>query len=344
MARTIRTLKIGTRGSKLALAQTQVVVDRLQEKHPRLLFKIVPIRTKGDRISTVTQLRKAGKGLFTKEIESALLRRKIDVAVHSLKDMPSRQPDGLAIAAILDRKDPADAFIALDSTPLERLESGTRVAVSSLRRQAQLRQNFPNLDVVDIKGNLDTRIDALRNPRRKIGGIVVAAAGFRRLYRNDGLAVQILPKDRFVPAAGQGTICIECRENDAAVRKLVDPLHDPDSEALVKAERRIMERMEGGCQIPLGAHAEMTEEGLLRLCAYVALPDGSKSVLADARGAPEDPEGLAAALETILRTRGATEILAELAGTVRRDAPARKKSRPRAKKKKRKPARRRGHR
>lgn len=314
-----RTLKVGTRGSPLALAQTRLVIERLQKLYPKLKLKTVIIKTTGDRVNSAAKLRTAGKGLFVKEIEAALLRRKIDFAVHSLKDMPSDLPEGLLIGAVLERGEAADAFLGIDLTPIEQLKPGSAVGTSSLRRQAQLRQLYPHLRLVDIKGNLDSRVETLRNPRSKLSGIVVAAAGVQRLYRNNGLHVQLLPKTRFVPAPGQGALCIECRANNERVLEKIAPLNHEETEACTRAERWLMKRLEGGCQIPLGAHAEPVQDHfvqLLKLSAYLGRTDGSASVTAEATGALTDPESLAGGLETILRSRGASVLLEEFNASV----------------------------
>ncbi|MHC4607971.1 MAG: hydroxymethylbilane synthase [Planctomycetota bacterium] len=337
MARRIRTLKVGTRKSALALRQTDMVLERLRKIHPGLEFKIVPITTKGDRIKSAAELRKAGKGLFVKEIERALLKRRIAIAIHSLKDMPSKLPEGLVLGAILEREEAADALVTRDGVPEGGMEDLV-VGTSSLRRQAQTRTFMPRAEVTELRGNLDTRIEALSNNRTKVSAIVVAAAAVKRLYGENSLKLELLPKDRFVPCAGQGALCIECREGDDAVLKLLEPLNHPETAAAANAERHLLMRLEGGCQIPLGVHARPLLDGLYRLLhitAFVGLPDGSKHVIEEAKGSIDDPVGVAMSLETLLRSRGATEILEEVSGV--RKKPKKKKPRskkPRKKKKK----------
>ncbi len=316
------TVKIGTRSSKLALLQTELVMKRLRQIHPHLNFAAVPIRTAGDRIASAEELRAAGKGVFVKEIERALLARKIHMAVHSMKDLPTELPPGLAIGAILERGDPSDAFIGRGGIPIEKLPPGSKIGTSSLRRQAILKSIFPHLTFVDLKGNLDTRLEKLQRRGSALAGIVVAAAGLQRLRSQDGLPVQILPRDVVVPAAGQGALGVEIRGSDEEMRRLLEPIHHPVTAACVEAERELLRRLEGGCRIPLGVYAEASEDGLIRLTACLATPDGRRTIREGQTGTLEDPRSLAEALETILNSRGAREILDSL-----RPRPARTASR-----------------
>ena len=305
-------IKVGTRGSALALAQTGQIVARLRELHPQVTFEIVPIKTRGDRITTASQFRAAGKGLFVKEIEDALLRRKVSLAVHSLKDLPSELPKGLILGAVPARADASDVYIGRLNLGLDELPAGARIGTSSLRRQALLRSLFPRLRFVDLKGNLDTRLAKLRDRRGGLDGIIVAAAGLSRLHPEGGIATRPLPRDRVVPAAGQGALALEIRESDAAMRSLLAPIHDEATALCVSAERELQRRLEGGCQLPLGAYAEIGDDGLLTLTACLATVDGRKVLLERQTGSTEDPGAIAAALETILVSRGAREILDEV--------------------------------
>jgi hydroxymethylbilane synthase len=332
------TIKVGTRGSRLALTQTEMVLKTLRSLHPRHNFVAVPIRTAGDRITSAAELRSAGKGLFVKEIERALLSRKIRMAVHSMKDLPSEIPEGLTIGAIPERVDPSDVFIGRNGILLEKLPPGSTIGTSSLRRQAILKAIYPHLRFAELKGNLDTRLEKLRHPRSSLAGIVVAAAGILRLYPQDGVPVQPLPTDVIVPAAGQGALGLEIREADEEMRRLLEPIHHAPTAACVTAERELLRRLEGGCQVPLGAYGETSEDGLIRLIACLASPDGKRMIRESQTGMADDPGGIAEALETILNSRGAQEILAPLrprssgAGRRRpakRRSPARSARRPR---------------
>ena len=304
-----RTVRVGTRGSALALAQTEQTLDRLRALHPKVKFVAVPIKTTGDRLSTATKLRSAGKGLFVKEIERALLTKKVSLAIHSMKDLPSELPDGLVLGAVPERADAADVFIGRGGLRLDQLPPGSRVGTSSLRRQAILRSIFKRLEFEDLKGNLDTRLAKLQAPRGRLAGIIVAAAGLGRLYPGREILLQSLSKETVVPAAGQGALALEIREDDAAMRELLAPLHHPGTAACVRAERELQRRLEGGCQVPLGAYAETTPDGLLTLRACLASLDGLRVVREAQSGAIDDPEAVAAALETVLVSRGAREIL-----------------------------------
>ena len=305
----VTTLKVGTRGSALALAQTEQVLKKLKAIHPNLNFVIVPIKTAGDRISSAAELRTAGKGLFVKEIERALLARKVSLAVHSMKDLPSELAEGLAIGAVPEREDASDVFIGRNAVPIEKLPPRSRVGTSSLRRQAVLKSLLPHLEFVELKGNLDTRLEKLKSPRQNLAGIVVAAAGLKRLYPQNGIPVQTLPRDKVVPAAGQGALALEIRSNDEATRKLLAPIHHPPTAACVEAERELQRRLEGGCQVPLGAHAEISDDGVIKLTACLASLDGRRVVRESQAGMMDNPKGVAEALETILVSRGAREIL-----------------------------------
>jgi hydroxymethylbilane synthase len=288
------------------LAQTNLVIQKLQEAHPKIKFVPVVIRTSGDRIKTATQLRKAGKGLFVKEIEQALLKRKIDCAVHSLKDVPSELPEGLVLGAYLERGEAADAFIGRNTTPIDKLPSKSVIGTASLRRQALLKAVYPLLQFEDLRGNLDTRLEKIRNPRSNLAGIVVAGAGVERL--GSTVERQLIDKQTVVPAAGQGTLAIEIRAKDDDMRKLLEPVDHPLTAAASSAERAVLRRLEGGCQIPLGIYAEATDDGLVRVSAAMAAPDGSNLIRAEATGTADDPESLAAGLETLMRNRGADAI------------------------------------
>lgn len=305
------TIRIGTRGSELALAQAGYIQGRLRQLHPQLKFEIVPIKTTGDRIADAQKLRAAGKGVFVKELELALKARRIDVAVHSLKDVPTSLPDGFALAAVPERECAADAFVGRVTQSIDRVPTGGILGTASVRRQAMLKAHWPSLEIEDLRGNLDTRLGKLRAPRGRFAGIVVAAAGLRRLRGPEGVPHQLLPTHLIVPAAGQGALGLEIRGSDDEMRSLLAPLnHEPTAQA-VRAERELQRRLDAGCQVPLGAYAEVSDDGTLRLRASIAMPDGSDVVDGEATGLAESPEEVAEALEAILRSRGGTEMLEE---------------------------------
>lgn len=306
------TVKVGTRGSALALAQTGLLLRSLQAVHPEVNFVVVPIKTAGDRIRTAAALRRAGKGLFVKEIERALLAKKVSLAIHSLKDLPSESPKGLILGAVPERVDPRDVFIGRTDAPIAQLPPGSKIATSSLRRQAILKSLYPHLVFVEIKGNLDTRLAKLRAPASPLAGIIVAAAGVQRLYPDGRISVQPLPVDRMIPAAGQGVLALQIRQKDAAMKKLLAPIHHPPTAACVEAERELQRRLEGGCQVPLGCHAEVSAGGVLTLRACIGSVDGARVIRASRTGTMDRPLAVARAVEADLVSAGAREILAEL--------------------------------
>lgn len=321
------TIRVGTRGSALALAQAGLVLKSLQALHPKLNFVLVPIKTAGDRIKSAAELRRAGKGLFVKEIEVALLARKVEMAIHSLKDLPSEMPKGLVLGAVPERVDPRDAYIGRDGTPIDQLPAGSQIATSSLRRQSMLRALYPGLKFAEIKGNLDTRLSKLRAPKSKLAGIIVAAAGVRRLYPDNEIPVQPIPADQVVPAAGQGVLALQIRDGDEALRKILAPLHHPATAACVAAERELQRRLEGGCQVPLGCHGEVAD-GVLTLRGCIGSVDGTRVIRASRSGGMDRPLTIAEAVEADLVRNGAREILDALEPQRRRiNAPPRKRRR-----------------
>ena len=302
------TIRVGTRGSRLALAQTEQIVRLLVEAHPRLHVKIVRITTKGDRAVGTPVARIGGQGLFTKELEKALRERKIDVAVHSLKDLPTALSPGLTIGAVPKRADPRDAAVTRGRVPLARLPAGSKVGTSSLRRRTQLAALNPGVKTVDLRGNLDTRLAKVEAGTGGLAAIVVAMAGLERIGLAAAAGAEPIPVDVMIPAPGQGALALEVRDDERTRREIVpllEAVHDPATAAATAAERTLLRRIEGGCLVPFGAHAEAAEDGLLRLRAVIASPDGTKVYRAEATGAADDPEGLAAAAEFRLREAGA---------------------------------------
>ena len=312
-----RRIRIGSRGSDLALSQTKIVIDLLSGLHAGLEFETKIIRTAGDRARTVAALNRImraadGQGVFVKEIDRALLRRKIDLGVHSMKDVPTRIEDGLVVGAVIERGTPNDIFVGRTVDAIDRLPGGSTIGTSSPRRRAQIRNAFPHLKVVELRGNLDTRMKKLMDRRGMLDGIIVAAAAFKRLYRDNGIPVQALPLDLFTPAPAQGTICIICREGDKVILPLITKINDEKTQTEVAAERALLKRMEAGCSVPLGAYAELQDSELLHLRAMVASTTDGRCVMAEATGNAEEPDAVAAAVEIMLKSRGAERILLEL--------------------------------
>ena len=298
-----RPLRIGTRGSPMALRQTGLVRDRLLAAHPDLAgteaVEIVTIRTTGDRVQDRRLAEIGGKGLFTKEIEEALFARRIDLAVHSLKDVETWLPDGLAIACVLPRDDPRDAFLSMRSPSFADLSRGASIGTASLRRQAQLLRRRPDLRVVPIRGNADTRLKKLE--AGEADAIVLALCGLERLGIAER-ATEILPREVMLPAVGQGVLAIECRAADDGLRRLLAPLHDAGTAACVTAERAMLAALDGSCRTPIAGLAELDGDRLL-LEGLLLKPDGSAEVRARCAGGIGDAERLGSELGGELRRR-----------------------------------------
>jgi hydroxymethylbilane synthase len=299
---TTRTLVAGTRGSVLALAQTALVLDALRAAHSGLDLRLEQIRTQGDRDKASPLAAIGGTGIFVKELEAALLDGRIDLAVHSLKDMPSTLTDGLTLAAITPRGDPRDALVSRDGCTLTELPGGARIGTSSRRRQAELLLLRPDIVPVELRGNVDTRIRKVR--AGEVDAAVLAVAGLERLGRLHE-ASQLFSVDEFLPAVGQAALAVEARANDAAALALLAAIDDPPSHTCAAAERAFLRRLGGGCTTPAAAYAELNN-GRLRLRALLVGDNG-----APARGertsAPSEAEALGAALaEALLAMGGVT--------------------------------------
>ncbi len=266
-------IRLGTRGSPLALRQAETVRDGLMAAHPGLTVEIVPIRTTGDAVQDRRLSEIGGKGLFSKEIEQALRERRIEIAVHSLKDMGTRLADGFVIAAVLPREDPRDALIAPGVHTLADLPPGAVIGTSSLRRQAQLLHRRRDLTVVSMRGNVGTRLDKLA--RGDAHATLLAMAGLRRLALTRHATLPLDPAI-MLPAVGQGAIAIECRADDVALRTMLDPLNDPATAACVTAERAMLAALDGSCQTPIGGLATLGPDGTVTLDGLVATPDGAR--------------------------------------------------------------------
>ena len=298
-----RPLRIGTRGSPMALRQTALVRERLVAARPDLAptgaVEIVTIRTTGDRVQDRLLAEIGGKGLFAKEIEEALIAEHIDLAVHSLKDLETWLPDGLAIACVLPRDDPRDALVSARATSLASLPKGARVGTASLRRQAQLLRQRPDLTIVPIRGNVNTRIRKLE--AGEVDALVLALCGLERLGQV-GLATEILTREAMLPAVGQGALAIECRASDEGLQRLLEPLHDHKSAACVGAERAMLAALDGSCRTPIAGLAELVGDHLL-LEGLLLKPDGSSEIRGTREGGIDDAEALGTELGRELRRR-----------------------------------------
>ncbi len=301
-------LVIASRESALAMWQAEHIRDRLRALYPQTEVSILGMTTQGDQILDVTLSKIGGKGLFVKELETALEDGRADLAVHSLKDVPMVMPEGFVLAAIGEREDPHDAFVSNNFDSLAALPAGSVVGTSSLRRESQLRARFPHLDIQPLRGNVQTRLRKL--DEGQYAAIILAAAGLKRLGLGNRIRGIISSEDS-LPAVGQGALGIECCTNRADVIAALQPLHHADTAACVFAERTMSRALAGSCQVPLGGFAEV-QNGKLRMRGFVASPDGQKIVRAEAIGAMDAPEALGKQIADDLLAQGAGEILAAL--------------------------------
>lgn len=300
------TVRIATRKSPLALWQAEHVREALRALHPGLNVELVGMTTKGDRILDTPLAKVGGKGLFVKELEQGLLDGHADIAVHSMKDVPVEFPTGLSLAVIMAREDPRDAFVSSQVASLAALPLGARVGTSSLRRQCQLRARRPDLHIVELRGNVNTRLKRLDD--EEMDAIILACAGLKRL----GLAQRIraeLSLEDSLPAIGQGAIGIECRSADPAIHALIAPLHHPATALCVEAERALNARLHGGCQVPIAAHATLND-GRISLRALVGQPDGRRLLHVQGEDTQSKAVALGERLAEELLAAGAGEILA----------------------------------
>ncbi|MFN3580662.1 MAG: hydroxymethylbilane synthase [Pseudomonas sp.] len=300
-----RHLRIATRKSALALWQAEYVKARLEQLHPGLQVSLVPMVSRGDQLLDSPLAKIGGKGLFVKELETAILNDEADLAVHSMKDVPMAFPEGLGLAVICEREDPRDAFVSNHFESVDSLPQGSVVGTSSLRRQAQIMARRPDLVVRFLRGNVNTRLAKL--DAGEYDAIILAAAGLMRLGF-DARIRYAMPPEESLPAGGQGAVGIECRSADSELHNLLAPLNDQDSALRVRAERALNTHLNGGCQVPIACYAER-QNGQLWLRGLVGHPDGSLLLTAEARGAEQDPEALGISVAEDLLSQGAQQIL-----------------------------------
>ena len=305
------TLRIATRKSPLALWQAEHVAQRLREVHPGLSVELVGITTRGDKLLDSPLAKVGGKGLFVKELEQSLLDGSADLAVHSLKDVPVEFPAGLCLPVILAREEPRDAFVSPRYRQPEQLPRGARVGTSSLRRQCQLAARYPHLTIVNLRGNVNTRLAKLDTG--DYDAVILAAAGLKRLGLESRIACYLEPEVS-LPAIGQGAIGIECRQGDKRVLEWISVLDDLDTHLQITAERAMNARLQGGCQVPIAGYAVL-QDGRLWLRGLVGNPDGSQVVAGEIRGPAAEAERLGNALAENLLARGAAAILQQVYGT-----------------------------
>jgi hydroxymethylbilane synthase len=300
-----RTLVVGTRGSRLALRQTEIVVDALRAAHPHIEIAVREVRTEGDRRPEEPLANIGGRGVFVKGLERALLDREIDLAVHSAKDVPADVSPGLTLAAFPRRGDPRDALVTRNGATLAELAAGARVGTGSARRAVQLLAMRPDLQCLDIRGNVDTRIRKVNEGQ--YDAVVLAVAGLERLGLLDR-ASEIFEPDVMLPAVGQGALAVEVREDDAEVIEVLRALDDADTRAAVVAERAFLQRLGGGCRLPFGALAQV-ERGALRMRGFISDAAGLRMLRAEQSGPVEAPAALGRRLAEDLLAQGATEFV-----------------------------------
>jgi len=311
-------LKIGSRGSDLALWQTNFVKKKLEDAYPALSFEVKIITTTGDQMLDTALSKIGDKGLFTRQIENALLNGEIDLAVHSLKDLQTAQPVGLTIGAVLERETPNDVLLSSRYNSIDELPKGARVATGSLRRKSQLLHYRPDLSITEIRGNVPTRIRKL--DESELDGMILAYAGVHRLGLDSRIR-QVIPFGIMLPAVGQGAMAVEIRADDAKVREIVSVLDDPETRNCVTAERAFLRRLEGGCQVPIGAMARV-EGDRIYLEGVVGSLDGDKNLRERITGDTADADALGTGLAEQMLEKGAAEILEEGRRTVENPANA----------------------
>ncbi|WP_145459251.1 hydroxymethylbilane synthase [Staphylococcus epidermidis] len=304
----MRKLIVGSRRSKLALTQSQQFIDKLKFIDPSLDIEIKEIVTKGDKIVDKQLSKVGGKGLFVKEIQNELFNKEIDMAIHSLKDVPSMIPDGLTLGCIPDREIPFDAYIAKNHIPLQELSEGSIVGTSSLRRGAQILSKYPHLKIKWIRGNIDTRLKKLET--EDYDAIILAAAGLKRMGWSDNIVTTYLDRDILLPAIGQGALGIECRSDDKELLDLLSKVHNHDVAQCVTAERTFLSEMDGSCQVPIGGYATIAQDNQIEFTGLIMSPDGKEIYEHTALGT--DPVKLGIEVSQVLKKQGAYDIIKKL--------------------------------
>jgi len=304
----VRIIKIATRQSPLALWQAEYVAERLKQAHLGIKTELVKMVTQGDKILDSPLSKIGGKGLFVKELEQGMIEGKADIAVHSMKDVPMAFPSSLHLAVILPREDPSDAFVSNHYASIDQLPAHAKIGTSSLRRQCQIAEHFPNAEILSLRGNVNTRLAKL--DAGNYDAIILASAGLKRLGFSQRIT-QTLNSDFSLPAVGQGAVGIECRVDDVEINQLLAPLHDPDSTIRVTAERAMNQRLNGGCQVPIAGFAELRVDGLF-MRGLVGKPDGSVIYRAEQVGRTDQAIEIGQAIADKLLAKGAGEILKDL--------------------------------
>jgi hydroxymethylbilane synthase len=305
---TKRTVRIATRNSPLALWQAEHIKSRLLALHEDIEVELVAMKTRGDVLLDTPLAKVGGKGLFVKELEQGMLEGRADIAVHSMKDVPVEFPEGLHLPVICEREDPHDAFVSNHYQSIEDLPQGAKLGTSSLRRECQVRTNRPDLEVLPLRGNVNTRLRKL--DEGQFDAIILAMAGLKRLGFDERIRSALTP-EQSLPAIGQGALGIETRIDDDEMNALIAPLHDPDTAITVTAERALNRRLAGGCQVPIAGYA-MLEGDQIWLRGLVGQPDGSQTLYAELRGPAADADKIGVAVAEMLLAKGADKILADV--------------------------------
>lgn len=304
----MRKLVVGSRRSQLALTQSRQFIERLKAVQPDLEIEIKEIVTKGDQIVDRQLSKVGGKGLFVKEIQNELFSKEIDMAIHSLKDVPSVLPDGLTLGCIPDRENPYDAYIAKNHVALKDLPDGSIIGTSSLRRGAQILAHYPNLEIKWIRGNIDTRLKKLQE--EDYDAIILAAAGLKRMGWSEDIVTEYLDDNLLIPAIGQGALGIECRADDTELLDLLAKVHNSEVADCVTAERTFLKEMDGSCQVPIGGHAVIGEDASIHFTGLIMSPDGKQRFQHTASGT--DPVAVGQLVSDTLKQQGAYKIIEAL--------------------------------
>lgn len=303
-----RVLRIGSRGSRLALWQAEFIKRLITRSLPDIKIEISVIRTTGDRVADLSLSLIGGKEVFVKEIEEALLLKEIGIAVHSMKDLPSTLPVGLKIGAVAKRHDPRDALVSKQGIRFDELPKGARIGTGSVRRQAQLLYFRPDLQIIPIRGNVDTRLRKLRNDG--FDGVVLALAGLERMGLESEIA-EVFSFDVLIPAPGQGAIAVECRGDDEEINQILLTINHEESEVATSAERSFLERLGGSCHVPVGCYAEV-KEVRIKILGLIASPDGKNLIREDIEGSVQNHKSLGKELAERILLKGGEEILSNL--------------------------------
>jgi hydroxymethylbilane synthase len=301
----IETIRIGTRGSELAMVQARFIAEKIKTKYRDIAIEIVPIKTRGDRMQNISLVKLGGKGVFVKEIEEALLRDEIGIAVHSMKDVPVELPDGLEISVVPEREDPRDVLISKNNVKMEQLPKGAKIGTGSLRRRMQLLNFLPDIEVVPLRGNLGTRIRKIET--EGLDGIIAAAAGMKRMGWAAKVS-QFIPVETMLPSAGQGVLGIEVRKDDDKIREIISFLNHGETFTEVSAERAFLKTLGGGCQVPIACMGKKRGDMLI-LKGLVGSTDGKIVIEDEVRGAIEDGEELGNTLAETILSRGGRAVL-----------------------------------